>query len=345
MDSMKKLQALNSKDIFTKLTSYQRHHINMNRLHLSMFITSKSTQTIDLAKSLTVEFPESDVPYIILSKVALKRKNTFLKEMSDHLLKMPKSLSLRLMVIDYLVSQKDFLTALKHIQEILSSLPDNLRYSLKLLQIAIPIYIETNTQTTQLIKSAVDYWSKYSDYIIEKIADIALDNKCYEIAAEIYQTLVKKNPENQNALSNLVLAFSNFNLKDAKTYIEYLPKVEFDEVEDVEEGIVALSLEPVVSPVARLKNKRRRKKAKVVDPNLKLDPERWLPKRERGLRGKKAKKDLNKGPQGVNMAGGGIGGTGSARIAGYSAPKVEMEEVPVVVISGKAAGKKKKGKK
>ncbi|KAG0375226.1 hypothetical protein BGX24_009398, partial [Mortierella sp. AD032] len=71
-----------------------------------------------------------------------------------------------------------------------------------------------------------------------------------------------------------------------------------------------------------------------------------------------SRKDMGKGPQGLNLEGGGIGGTGSARIAGREpvAPvAAPVREIPVVeeVIdiaaiakakSSSNSSKKKKGK-
>jgi signal recognition particle subunit SRP72 len=74
--------------------------------------------------------------------------------------------------------------------------------------------------------------------------------------------------------------------------------------------------------VHKKKKKRKPLLPKSYDPSVPLDPERWLPKRERSTfktkgKGKgKRKQQLKGGSQGVAVAGGGIGGTGSANIAG-----------------------------
>lgn len=73
----------------------------------------------------------------------------------------------------------------------------------------------------------------------------------------------------------------------------------------------------IIKPKQRKRN-RKPLLPKNYDPNAKPDPERWLPKRERSAflnaKRKGKGKEKFKGPQGVNMEGGGIGGTGSAQI-------------------------------
>jgi len=123
---------------------------------------------------------------------------------------------------------------------------------------------------------------------------------------------------------------------------------------------------------ARKAHKRKPLLPKNFDPATAVtpDPERWLAKRDRAAArlartrktGAGSRKDMGKGPQGMNMEGGGIGGTGSARIAGREhlvpaatttapAPAVEAEESVDVAAIAKAKGgsssaaKKKKGKK
>ncbi|KAG0230487.1 Signal recognition particle core component [Actinomortierella wolfii] len=101
------------------------------------------------------------------------------------------------------------------------------------------------------------------------------------------------------------------------------------------------------------------------------DPERWLPMRDRAAArqarmrktGAGSRKEMNKGAQGMTLEGGGIGGTGSARIAGRehlvaaaqaqaaaaaAAQPAEPETPNVAAIAASKAkssgGKKKKGK-
>lgn len=70
--------------------------------------------------------------------------------------------------------------------------------------------------------------------------------------------------------------------------------------------------------INKKKKKRKPLLPKNYDPSVPPDPERWLPKYERSsykAKGKR-KQQLLKGPQGAAVAGGGLGGTGSANIHG-----------------------------
>ncbi|KAF9168637.1 Signal recognition particle core component [Actinomortierella ambigua] len=101
------------------------------------------------------------------------------------------------------------------------------------------------------------------------------------------------------------------------------------------------------------------------------DPERWLPARDRAAArqarmrktGAGSRKEMNKGAQGMTLEGGGIGGTGSARIAGrehlvaaaqaaaqaqaaaaQTAAEPETPDVAAIAKAKSSGGKKKKGK-
>jgi signal recognition particle subunit SRP72 len=77
--------------------------------------------------------------------------------------------------------------------------------------------------------------------------------------------------------------------------------------------------------------------------------ERWIPKRDRAAFAKKNKKknQLARGPQGTAIAGGGLGGTGSANIAGRTVKPAENvpEQLEEVKQPSLAAPKKKNNKK
>ncbi|KAF7726038.1 Signal recognition particle core component [Apophysomyces ossiformis] len=103
----------------------------------------------------------------------------------------------------------------------------------------------------------------------------------------------------------------------------HMSKVDAEALEDVVPGLKRGYVRKDASSgrIQKPKTKKKRKPLlpKEFDPSQTPNPERWLPKRERStyrVKGKN-KKAANKGPQGVAIAGGGIGGTGSANIAGF----------------------------
>jgi signal recognition particle subunit SRP72 len=78
--------------------------------------------------------------------------------------------------------------------------------------------------------------------------------------------------------------------------------------------------------------------------------ERWIPKRDRAAFAKnnKKKNPLARGPQGTAVAGGGLGGTGSANIAGKITKTITPEPELLVEepkVSAPPTMKKKNNKK
>ncbi|CAG8651041.1 4810_t:CDS:2, partial [Racocetra fulgida] len=128
----------------------------------------------------------------------------------------------------------------------------------------------------------------------------------YREAAQDYEQLVKDDPLDIQALAGLVASYSQYDVNLAEKYESSLPDIIASMEIDVE------SLEKVV-------------------PGVKKNPERWLPKRDRSYNKKlrsKGKQQLMKGSQGVAVAGGGIGGTGSANIAGKRFVAASQPEQP-----------------
>ncbi|KAJ1553512.1 Signal recognition particle core component [Nowakowskiella sp. JEL0078] len=197
-----------------------------------------------------------------------------------------------------------------------------------------------------------------------------LSNRPREAAAD-YERIVKNDPSDLKAVAGLIAAYSEFDINLAEKYSSYLP--ETSEAGATEDTLNVDELENNVSWVIGKKTmanvpdmKRKRKhiipKNFIYDPNFKPNPERWLPKRERTAyllqqkkKGRKGEDQLFRGPQGASVAGGGIGGTGSAnfgakkQIKEKAQPVVEVKSPqPEVQVSPKPTQKsssKKKGKK
>ncbi|KAF9356270.1 hypothetical protein BGX26_005492 [Mortierella sp. AD094] len=231
--------------------------------------------------------------------------------------------------------------------------------------------------------------------LLRQTAAFKLRSHRYKDAAKDYEELVRADPSDPAAIAGLIMAYSEFEPALAEKYGASLPEMknikafDVDSLEKVVPGLkreyvsakssaaaggasaVGSRRRPGLRPRrsgARKPNKRKPLLPKNLDPSQKghPDPERWLPKRDRAAArlartrktGAGSKRDMGKGPQGMNMEGGGIGGTGSARIAGREhltpAPApvaiVEVEEPVDVAAIAKAksaasnANKKKKSK-
>ncbi|KAG0209011.1 hypothetical protein BGX28_000195 [Mortierella sp. GBA30] len=231
--------------------------------------------------------------------------------------------------------------------------------------------------------------------LLKQTAAFKLRSHRYKDAAKDYEELVRADPSDPASIAGLIMAYSEFEPALAEKYGASLPEMknvinlDVEALEKVVPGLKReyVSTENTSSGVAggiagrrglgaggsrprrtgaRKIRKRKPLLPKSYDPSNPgtPDPERWLPKRDRAAArlartrktGAGSRKDMGKGPQGMNMEGGGIGGTGSARIAGRehvipAAPvkEIVMEE-PVVDVAAVAksksssANKKKKGK-
>ncbi|KAF9200649.1 hypothetical protein BGZ49_009107 [Haplosporangium sp. Z 27] len=229
--------------------------------------------------------------------------------------------------------------------------------------------------------------------LLRQTAAFKLRSHRYKEAAKDYEELVRADPSDPAAIAGLIMAYSEFEPALAEKYGASLPEMKnlMDlDVEALEKVVPGLKREYVSTKTsaagaglggshrrpgsrprrsgARKPNKRKPLLPKNFDPNQpgNPDPERWLPKRDRAAArlartrktGAGSRKEMGKGSQGMNMEGGGIGGTGSARIAGREhlapaaatpTPATPVEEhVDVAAIakakSSASSSKKKKSK-
>ncbi|KAI1308941.1 hypothetical protein EDD11_004150 [Mortierella claussenii] len=244
--------------------------------------------------------------------------------------------------------------------------------------------------------------------LLRQTAAFKLRSHRYREASKDYEELVRADPSDPASVAGLIMAYSEFEPSLAEKYGASLPEMDrsitqaldVDALEKVVPGHkkeyistmtdatgagagaggAGARRRPGTSRPRRTGARKAHKRKPLLPKNLdsvqlgkNIDPERWLPKRDRAAArlartrktGAGSKKDMGKGPQGMNMEGGGIGGTGSARIAGREhvaavpvkveeAAKAQEEAVDVAAVAkakanasggGSSSGnKKKKGK-
>jgi signal recognition particle subunit SRP72 len=167
----------------------------------------------------------------------------------------------------------------------------------------------------------------------------------YARAASCLEGTRKTDSSDVEAVALLVLAYSEVDPKKAETYARYLSAQEIVAGSELDVKVLESGAELMSTAVRHAvvkKGKRHRKGKMPKNPDAKVDLERWIPKVERSYNQKRrGKRGEVKGPQGVNMAGGGIGSTGSARINGGEG----VEAVAVVEKVEKPVAASKKGKK
>ncbi|CAG8829083.1 26036_t:CDS:2, partial [Racocetra persica] len=204
--------------------------------------------------------------------------------------------------------------------------------------------------SVRALDQASTFWksgvmSDESRSILKQTAAFKLKTSRYREAAQDYEQLVKDDPLDIQALAGLVASYSQYDVNLAEKYESSLPdistsmEIDVESLEKVVPGVKksyikkadTKTMEKQTKATPKKKKKRKPLLPKNYDPAVPPDPERWLPKRDRSSYKKlrKGKQQLMKGSQGVAVAGGGLGGTGSANIAGKSVSNVSSSETVV----------------
>lgn len=215
----------------------------------------------------------------------------------------------------------------------------------------------------EILEQASAYWKKdpklglnAPSSILKQTAAFKLKSGRYSEAAVDYEELVREDPTDAQAVAGLVAAYVEIDPAKAEQYGNALPSIALDhlDVQSLERSVPGVKRgyvrkAPGQTPQVKTKSKKKRKPLvpKNYDPNNTPDPERWLPKYERSsyrVKGKN-KKAASRGPQGSYVAGGGIGSTGSAKIAGKQVEDAEQTSPPPEPAKPKASGSKAANKK
>jgi signal recognition particle subunit SRP72 len=333
-----------------------------------------------LTQKLLEKYPGNEDLYLILAAVsAHQNKNSkALSDLESFAKAEPQSLAIRFAIIQLQLVDSKRGAALETLESYLNGVKSQpeVYYQPALIALLVWLYEQTgqSERAMQTLDDASAQWKKGTSSsstkppssILKQTAAFKLKAGRFQDAATDYEQLVKADPMDAQAIAGLITAYAEVNPALAEKYGNSLPAFE--------SGALDLAtLEYVVPGVKRRyvkkdgkdghvakksKNKKKRKALlpKQYDAQTTPDPERWLPKRERSsykAKGKN-KKGLAKGSQGASVVGGGIGGTGSANIAGMpkqaeaapTTPEVQPEAAATNSPKPKqpASKKKKKGK-
>lgn len=253
--------------------------------------------------------------------------------------------------------------------------PDHadVRFAPGLVALAVALYRQRGQQSAirrELAKAAAHWESKgpsssgSSSLVREAGIELLRSAHPSDLAAagQAFSHLVSATPSDRVATAGLVASFATTDFAKVKPYLDALPAVDkvtsgVDVAALLDAGVAVLPAPPTQAGKKRsldesggdkaqgsaAKKRRRRKLPKDYDPNKKMDPERWLPLRDRSSyrpKGKKGKKRAAEATQGgvvkdeeiLELA----GGAGSVRV----------EKAPAGGPGGGGgAKKKKKGKK
>jgi len=345
LDSSKKYRTVSSQALAKKLTLAQKKNIEINGVLLSLYM-NKFNAAVEQADVLMKKYPNEEILKLIKPAVYYRQKNVneALKELEKQFNENKSSLKLCLNVAQIMIIQEKYEDALNTVNTYIKSTNTDIEDLPGLLSLVLWLNEKCGNieKSLELLQTYIDKndASENQD-LVKKLIDFKLHCNHPEEAAKDYEKLVKADPTNIEAIAGLVIALSKFDISKAEEYEQFL------QTEQLEEVIKALNIDDLESSYAsnktykkmvnqtiannekpRVKKPRKRKPfvPKNFIPNFKPDPERWLPKYERSNY-KNKRKNLNKGPQGASVAGGGIGGTRSANIGGGKfVPLVEKTE-------------------
>ncbi|KNC99257.1 uncharacterized protein SPPG_05512 [Spizellomyces punctatus DAOM BR117] len=376
-DAAKLYRLATSSGLEHKLTSVQRRIIAVNGALLSLSM-SKFGDARQKAKALCDQYPGDDTPYLILAGISLQEKklpSKALEELQQYVQKLPHSLSIHLALAQLLIEQSNLRGALNLMKTFADSASEDKRYQPAVVSLLVWLYGQVNEVDTavSLLEEATRFWkgSNNERPILKQLASYKLKCQRPQDAAQDYERLVKADPTDVESVAGLIIAYSEFDPSLAEQYQQYLPSdaqvpKSFIDVDAIESAFGSTGNNKRMRETGAegsskpKKRKRKPKLPKNIDPNVAPDPERWLPKRDRSTYAKKGKgkRDIGKGPQGAALAGGGLGGTGSANIEGRKSVGAKKETPPdspqLAPVTQKPAPpaqqatsnkKKKKGKK
>ncbi|CAG8762271.1 16660_t:CDS:10, partial [Dentiscutata erythropus] len=350
-DSARKLKVASANTLDTKLFRSQRRIIAMNEALLLLYM-HKYAVCQDVSRKLLEAYPENDDLYLILASIPYRQKKITkaIQELQEFTKLKPESLSINFALMQLQLLQSNPTSALETLENHLSSIKDDAgKYRPGYVGLLVWLHEKVGKpeNAVRALDQAGTFWksgvmSDESRSILKQTAAFKLKTTRYHEAAQDYEQLVKGDPLDIQALAGLVASYSQYDINLAEKYESSLPdvsvqtEVDIESLEKVVPGVKksyikkadVKTIEKQTKTPPKKKKKRKPLLPKNYDPAVPPDPERWLPKRERSgfkIKGKR-KQQLMKGSQGVAIAGGGIGGTGSANIAGRSTSNVSSSE-------------------
>ncbi|KAK2728578.1 signal recognition particle protein [Colletotrichum kahawae] len=354
-----------------KLFKYQESPLKQNQYVLGVHTQKLAGVYRGTSKALAEATPTVSGNTNILSAINATAhalgpsKNIDVKHVIPLLEKRPTDIGLVLTIIQLFLAANNTGAALSILETFLQSLEkqgtQDVRFSPGLVALVVSLYRQQGRQTgirTELAKAS-SFWEKrngrHADSLLRGAgSELLKSSDAVDLAAAgaAFEKLCEKPSADADhvAAAGLVASFATSNAARAKPYLTDLPPIEnliqgVDASQLVGDGIATLatpanqatkrSMEAQPTEAAARK-KRRRKLPKNYEEGRKMDPERWLPLRDRSSyrpRGKKGKKKANESTQGglakevetLELAGG--------------AGSVKVEKAPT------SSNKKKKGKK
>ncbi|EFA83065.1 signal recognition particle 72 kDa subunit [Heterostelium album PN500] len=351
--SLDQIKSIITEQTENKLTTAQKCTVNFNHISLMLHL-KKVGQCEEMVRSLKAKYKDS---------------TQFTAELNE---------DLDLIVATLLTKDKKWREA----EEILKSLESSVQSKPGIVATMVALYEKSgdmekavsclDTLITSLENKKSKTEKEEDSYIslLKLNGNFNMKHLKYKEAASCYEKILKINANDLFALPSFIVATAHFDPTIAQKYEGKLPPLKFNDKIDVD-AIDKLGLsfdknekaaattsttnvtaakksnEKAKAPVVPVQPKKPKRLPKNYNPDVKPDPERWLPKWQRssnrGKRGPKGKKQdtLSRGPQGV------VSQQQASQLAASStsAPKFEQPAQQAAANKPRNINKKKKGKK
>lgn len=328
-DSRKKMRAAMSDACDQKLTSKQKQTIELNNVLLALYTNQHECEhlcTQFLKKYIQMKF------LITLIRISQLERDKKYKEALEILEQYEAIDSNEETEIKFAIAQLMLLNGNKNEAiNAFNKLKTNIKYSPGIISALVTLNLGMGNKSaaSNVLKEAVE-WCKKNKGNEEDLTDMWRQAADYhlrggepEIAAKSLEELLKQDKKNKKILAQLVIAYAQFNPNKAKELSTNLPKLETlttsSDIDQLEAANWMMSKAvkkttvnkydqspgtPVLKQKQKRKKNRKTKLPKNYNPNVKPDPERWLPKYERSSyrhrkRDRRVKEQI-KGSQGVS---------------------------------------------
>ncbi|KAI8335412.1 hypothetical protein BC941DRAFT_453798 [Chlamydoabsidia padenii] len=328
-DAAKKMKMATGKEADTKFKQYQKRIITMNEALLQMYM-NKHGSCRETIQGLIKQYPDMDDLYVILASATYHQQQPktekALQELISFTNQHPSSLAIRFATIQLELLSSQPAAALNTLQDYLHHTDKRLPGVVALL---VWLYEQTGQadKAMQVLDQASSSHWKSTRHLLKQTAAFKLKTGRFSDAAMDYEQLVKEDPTDTRAIAGWIAAYAEIDVDKAEQYNQALPAIstthsfDIDELESVVPGVKKgyMKKDPSSTHIKKLtikKKKRHPLLPKHYDENKIPDPERWVPTRDRSTYRIKGKKASSRGSQGMTLEGGGMGSTGSARLAG-----------------------------
>lgn len=325
-DSKKRMKSATHDSLEHKLTSRQRRSIAYNQCLLALY-TDQSEHCHQLCNKFAKDHPSlaADAMFIKAVQLSKEGKSKEAAKLLTQYAVNEKELPMKLACVQLLLSQDERQEAIN----ILENLNERDRSLPGIVSALVTLHMADNNRekASAALKNAVNYYKKNKEAtdnlgeLWRQAADFYLRGGEIKVAADILQEMVDNSPSDTKTLAQLVVAYVQFSPAKAQLLSKRLPPLhDLSETTDVDAlessnwvigtKVVKKKIEPSpgkpVVDVLEKKRKKRKRKGKLpknYDPNVPLDPERWLPRHERsGFRKKRDRRNRDtamKGTQGT----------------------------------------------